>query len=459
MTAHISRQIAEHVTSVRYEDIGEAALFAARRATLDTIGAIIAGSAAPLAAPCLRLARQWGGTPEATVLAGGFKVPAPWAAWCNGTMARALEINDCTDFLPLHPSASTVPTLLALAEATRGLSGRDFLTALAIGQDIKVRMGLATKANAMMTGRYNVFKVFGPTAAAAHALGLDADACQNALGIAYGHACGEGQSALDGAMSLPLQQGNVAKAGIMAALLAQQGVTGPRDFLFGRMGFFHAFEPDHDPAPLVHELGRYFWGEQVSIKPYSACRCCHTPIAMVLGSEAYAAHDLDAIQRITVTVPPSVQGLVGRQLDECANPTSAAAAQFSLPYALAATFKHGDFFLRQLELDAITDPQVAALAHRIKVVADPALATPDFVLGRTHIDIDTASGREHLEGFKPPGNPAHPLDFDAVADKVRKCAQAALPPPSAASLERMIALVADLDRLPDVRAVVAALEW
>ena len=128
----VSASIAEHVASARFDQLPVAAVQAAKRSTLDTLAAMLAGSTAEGLDAMTGLAADWGGSPQARIVGTGMRAPAPLAAWCNGAMARALEIDDCVDFLPVHPSASAVPALLALADSRPGLSGRDFLVALAV---------------------------------------------------------------------------------------------------------------------------------------------------------------------------------------------------------------------------------------------------------------------------------------------------------------------------------------
>lgn len=448
----ISRQIAEYVTQVRFEDLGPAAVDNAKRATLDTIGAMLAGSGVAGVAEVIDMAKGWGGKAEARVLTFGGSLPAPLAAWCNGIMARVLEIDDCVDFLPIHPSASAVPALLAVAEMQGGLSGRDFITALAVGQDLIVRLGLGTKVNAMESGRYNLFKVFGPTAAVARAMALPVDQTHNALGIAYAFAAGEGQSALDGAFSLPLQQGNTAQAAIVSALLARQGRTGAKDYLFGRMGFFNAFEPDPKIEPMLDRLGRYFHGEQLSVKPFSACRCCHPALQLTLQYRDRFGADAP-LKAIKATVNPGVHALVGAHIDDMADPRSPTAAQFSMPFAVAAALRRGDFFLKELDHAVIADAGIRELARRVEVVPDAAMNT-DFVLGRIAMEFEHQDGTVHsFETALPLGNPTNPLSFEACADKVRKCADYAARKPDPGALEALIDAAMTLEAAGDVSSL------
>ena len=223
----LSQMVSQYISEVRFEDLGATVIASAKRSALDTIGAMLAGSSASGIDTVVSLAKGWGGTEEAHVVGFGCRVPAPVAAWCNGAMARAREIDDCVDFLPVHPSASTVPALLALAEWKGGMSGRDFLTGLAVGQDLIIRMGLALRLNGLQSGRNNMFRIFGSTAALAKAMGFGIEDARNALGIAFSFAVGDGQCALDGALTLRLQQGIVAQGAVLSILLASKGFLQP----------------------------------------------------------------------------------------------------------------------------------------------------------------------------------------------------------------------------------------
>ena len=418
----VSRNLARYVANCRFEDVPGPALQAAKRAVCDTIFAMVAGSSAPGIDVLLDFAGAWGGRGEARVIGTEWRLPAPKAAWCNGAMARALEIDDCVDFLPVHPSASAVPALLAIAELRRGLSGRDFLTALAVGQDVKIRFGLAVRENAMQSGRNNMFKIFGPTAAVARALRLDAEKTQQALGISFSHAVGDGQTALDGGLSLRLQQGIVAEGAVMSGLLAERGFTGARDFLFGKYGYLRAFEPNPNMPPLTDDLGRRFHGDLITVKPYSACRATHAAIDLALALRLKVGASVDAIKRIDIAVSPEVDRLVGAPREARLRPDSAAAAQFSLYHTVATALLRGRLFLEEIEPACYTDGAIRALGERVVVTGDPAMRT-ESVIGRTRLSATLADGRTLVfESTTPFGSPANPISVEGLAEKARRCA-------------------------------------
>ena len=450
----ISRKLAEYVAHARFEDLSPSAVQSAKRSTLDTLGAILAGSSAPGVSTVVDLARGWGGKGEARLIGYGDSVPAPIAAWCNGTMARALEIDDCVDFLPVHPSASAVPALLALAELKGSLSGREFLTALAVGQDVKIRMGLAVRQNAMQSGRNNLFKIFGPTAALARAMAFGPEDAQNALGLSFSFAVGDGQCALDGALSLRLQQGIVAQGALLSVILTTKGFTGARDFLLGKFGYLRAFEPDPRLEYLTQDLGRYFYGERITIKPFSSCRATHPSIDLALGLRKQFNLDTRAIRRIIVKTTPEMSQLVAEPREAKIAPGSVPTAQFSIQFTVAAALTRGDVFLRELEPDSLKDKEILDLARRVYVEPDQSLRT-ESVLGRTVMEIEM-EGQASLKGEieMPLGSPSRPMTYDACAEKFFKSASASINPPGRSKLEALIELVSHLEESKDITAII-----
>jgi 2-methylcitrate dehydratase PrpD len=454
MNDTVERSLATYISKTCFEDLSHDSISSAKRSLLDVIAAMLAGSGAAGVDIVVKTALKWGGAPEAHLIGFGNAVPAPVAAWCNGTMARALEIDDCVDFLPVHPSASAVPALLALAELKKGLSGRDFITALAVGQDIKIRMGLAVSQNAMESGRNNMFKIFGPAAAVARAMGLGPDETHNALGISFSFAVGDGQCALDGALSLRLQQGIVAQGALLSALLGSQGFTGAKDFLLGRFGYLRAYEPAPRLEFLTKDLGRYFYGEQITIKPFSSCRATHASIELALKLRPRV--DLDSVSRIVVHTCPAVYGLVG-QPSELKFPDSAPAAQFSIQFTVAAALAGGDFFLKELEPQSLKDAKIIDLARKVVLKSDPSLIT-NLVLGKTIMEIELKNGSTVSEQIELPlGNPSHPMGYDACAEKFRKCAAYSVHQIGSGNIEEVIEIVNKLEEVPDVSVLASRL--
>ena len=453
----LSATIAAHVSGARFEDLPPAAIDAARRSTLDTLAAMLAGSNAQGLDAIVSMAEAWGGAPQARVIGSSTRLPAPLAGWCNGTMARALEIDDCVDFLPVHPSASTVPALLALADARGGLSGRTSSPHWRSGRTSRSAWDWRCARTRCRAAATTCSRSSVPTAAVARALALDERRTLHALGISFSHAVGDGQCALEGALSLRLQQGIVAQGALTSGLLAERGFTGAREFLLGRWGYLRSFEPDPDLASLTDGLGQQFLGERISIKPYASCRATHEAIDLALELRAAIGGDARRVECIELTVSPEVERLVGLPRETRAKPTSSADAQFSLHFTVAAALARGTVFLAEMAEASYTEPGLLALASKVSVIGDPAMRT-DRVVGRTRLVARLANGQDwSAQSDTPSGSPGRSPTPQQLRAKLAACAARARRPVHAAAQEELCVRVARLETLPDVRALLDAL--
>lgn len=440
--------LVKHLAKTQFEDLPTAAVEVAKKSIIDTAGVIIAGSSEKGSQLLVEQIREWGGPEEATIAVFGDKVPAHLAAFANGTMARALEIADVYDAFPLHPSSSTIPVALSIAERMRNISGKEFITAIALGQDLIVRFALSTKIGPIQSGRYNLFKIFPPTGVAGRLLGLDEENLFNAMGIAFTQMVGDGQSALDGAMTHYLQQGVVAKSAVECVLLARKGITGSRNILQGRYGFFNAFEPEHDIEPLTQNLGNVFKGSDISVKLYSSCRATHEAIDLALALASEENIDSANVEKITVKVNEPVYNLCCR--DRKSHPVTEVDAQFSLPYCVAAAIVKGDIFVDELKEEVFTDPLITDLAERVETTVDSNRQT-HLVIGSTVLELITTDGKTFTREIQfPKGNPENPVTFEDCVAKFKKCIKYSFKKFNQSKLEEIICFIKNIEHSEDV---------
>lgn len=462
--------IAKHLAGLSYADLPPTVREAGKEFTLDALGVALAGSTAPGAAEVARLVRRWAGRPEATVWAFGGKVPAPPAALVNGMLVHARDFDDTHDVAGVHALAAVLPAALAVAETAGGVAGRDLITALVAGVDLAGRLGLSIRyyQGWHLTG---ICGVFGAAAAAAKILALDEDRVRHALGIALSQAAGSLQPLLDGALAKRLQPGLAAQAGVLSAFLAREGITGPREIFQGPYGFFALYDsplaaPDvrrftrqsdtghvYGEEHLTRELGRTFEIANLSAKPYPCCRAAHGAAQAALACLEEEGVAADQVERAEARVPAWVANLVGRPFDPAAN-GALVAAQFSLPYILAAAIRWGDLFLDSFTADAIRDPEVLALARRIDVIVDPAAAHKVPVAVTLHLRDGRQVSRTVTRVKGEPGNPLSPQD---LAAKFRRCAAWALHPLDPVRIDQVVGLIRGLEDVPDVRQIPALL--
>jgi 2-methylcitrate dehydratase PrpD len=224
--------------------------------------------------------------------------------------------------------------------------------------------------------------------------------------------------------------------------------------LLGKFGYLRAFEPDPRLEYLTQDLGKTFYGEQITIKPFSACRATHPAIELALRLRDEIQTNIQAIRRVTIWTCPEVHNLVGSPREAKIKPDSIPTAQFSIQFTVAAALIHGDLFLKELQPESIKDNEILDLARRVYVEPDPSLRT-NFVLGRTVMEIEL-EGQSPLkqEVDLPLGNPSRPMEYEACAAKFMKSAHYAVHPLKKGRLEELIDMVSRLEDLPNVSVLI-----
>lgn len=449
-----ARAFAKNAVKIRYEDIPDEALRGTKADILDTLGTALAGSTAAGCREMASLVTEWGGKRESTLIGDGRKVLAIGAALANGAMAHALDYDDTHEKAHLHAGVSAIPAAMAVAERVGGVSGKEFLTAVTLGLDMTCRMGIANPKGPgkwvgwMLTPLYGFF---GATLAAGRLLGLNEDQMVNALGIAYSQASGNEQCVVDGALTKRMQLGFAAKGGVLAALMAQKGITGAEESLEGRMGLYKTYhQGEYHPAALTHELGRRFESANLSFKPYPCCRFSHAHIdaALALARE----HDIhpDEVESIVAFVDREPHILCD-PLEVKRNPRTIVDAQFSIPYTVATAIVKREVKIGDFGPGAITNPVVIGLANKVTPVLDTTLGGREPAAAAVEIKTKRATFGRRIE--VPYGHPQNPMSDEVLAQKFRDCASYAVKPLAEASINGLIDIIGRLEDVADMDQV------
>src|SRR3972149_2939081 len=365
-------RLCEQLARWRYEDIPADVVHTRKLFLIDTLG--VTGGAAH--APGIRELNQrlakWEAAGAATGLIGKRRYSPPTAALANGAAAHALDVDDQHDPARVHANCVVLPTLLAAAEDIGNVSGKDFLLAHAIGTELHARLGLACY-NSLGKGWHPtmIFGTLAASLAAGRLLKLDAEGLRNALGMAFHQASGSAQSMRDGVLSKRLGAGFAARAAVLGAFLGADGLTGTRRPLEGSAGLFALYERGEvKPEILTGELGSHWRIREYSFKPYPCCRCNHTAIGLAIKLRGQGVKPGDVksaeIGMGNVNWPP-----VGEPYD--VRRDSVVHAQFNAAYSFARALADGRVDLRSYQRPQISDPAIAALAGRIRVVSGPAI--------------------------------------------------------------------------------------
>jgi len=447
MTDDPAWPLARHVCRTGYADLPASAVASARRDILDTFGCMLGGSGSPGIGELVSVISRWGGLPESRVLLRGIRLPAPQAALLNASMGHALDFDDTLDTGgSIHPGVSVLGAALAVSDSLMGVTGRDILTAVALGLDVSCRIALASTLDRGWH-RTAAIGVFGATAAAGKLMGLAPEEMLAAFGIAYSHAAGNRQCILDGALTKRMQAGQAANAGVFSAVLAKTGFTGAQNIFNGRFGFFELYQPNgYDSAVLLQGLGTGFRGEALSYKPYPCGRPLHAAIDAALAARAQLGiTGPDEIGSVTLEADPAGHSDQFDRGPAKRRPTQVVEAQFAQPFLVATALVHGRIGITQV--DGLGDASVLALSDRIAGVAREGRPKGSF-----SITVERTDGRRvTVEATDPIGSPDKPLTDAQFEAKFRDCARNAVQPLPDTKVDAVLAAIARLETLPDAR--------
>ncbi|HEV2301160.1 MAG TPA: MmgE/PrpD family protein [Stellaceae bacterium] len=237
----LSRDFAQFVAGLEYEDLPAAVADRAKGVTLQALASALVAHDMPASKAALALMEEEeaGGQGVASVLTWGTRLTKGGAAFVNAEMILAGGKWDTFRMLT-HPGTAIIPAALVTAER-RGSSGQEFLTAIAAGYEVMERMAAEFIPTVMARGFHAgpVFGIFGAAVAAAKLEGLDADGVNGAIAQCVNLAAGNLEGARSGGRSL--REGGAVRNALLAVALARHGTPGGDTVLEGEAGFYHAY--------------------------------------------------------------------------------------------------------------------------------------------------------------------------------------------------------------------------
>jgi 2-methylcitrate dehydratase PrpD len=360
----------------------------------------------------------WDDDGPCTVIGHARTLNAAGAAFVNGTAAHGEDFDDTFEGGPVHAGAVIGPAVLAACER-HNPDGRLALIGIAVGTEVLCRLSLVAPKAVHKAGFHPtaIFGAMGAAAGVGAALGLSAKQIVDALGIAGSMAGGIIEYLAEGAWTKRLHAGWAAQSGIRAALLARAGFVGPRTVFEGVHGLFHGFAhtTDGNYDALTGDFGTRWVTDALAFKPYPCGTMAQPYIdcARRLAARGVRAGDIAEI------VCEVAEGTVHRLWEPLADkqrPRNGYAAKFSTPYLLATGFVHGSVGLGAFTEEAIGDPQVLALAAKVKFVIDPQNPYPANYTGHLRATLKDGSVVEERQPHLR-GGAQEPLTQQDVMDK------------------------------------------
>jgi 2-methylcitrate dehydratase PrpD len=425
--------LAEWVAGLRYEQVPEKVLASVKQRILDTVGVALAGASSDAGQIARRKVIEWSADGRASLLGETTRVTAAAAALVNGTYAHALDFDDTHLPSILHPSAPLVPAALAAAQA-QGASGRQLLVALTAAYEVACRLGMAqydpVRRHSILIDRgLHATSYIGAISSAVAAAKLaepGVETIANAIGVATGMGAGLIETSRAGGSAKKFQGGWASQCGIVAAEMAQAGLTGAMTAIEGRYGLFTAICGDSwRPAAVTEALGKDWLTPGIVVKPYPCQHYTHSIVDAAIRFRALGVRPTD-VKAVEIGLARGAIPAIGEPIETKRRPANGYLAQFSGPYIFAAALAGGGGLgvsTCDFTAEALADPLRRQVAETCTVVPDAecdAIFPEQFPARVTLTLIDAGVVEERVLANR--GGPGNPLTRDELRRKLEETA-------------------------------------
>lgn len=437
-------RLAAWTAQVRLADIPEETRAWARLVLLDAIASALTGRRAEERPAVARIADTLGGSGSSTVI-GGRPRSLVGATFLNAFQVTGATICDVHRPTLCHVTPEVVPAALAAA-ASVGASGENLLVAAIVGFETTVRVASSLTDHAFRDRGWHAPGIAGPFGAAAAAgrlLGLD----PTTMGHAFGHAGGQaaGTFAALGTSAVKFHQARGAVSGLLAALLAREGLDAASAVLTAPMGgLLRAYAAGGQPDDLDDALGETWRFAELSLRRWPGA----SSVQALIEASLQAGDELgtDVPDRVRVFLPPRSFVLSGS-----AGWSDELSALQSARYIAAVVLRDRTCELDQFDAAHRSDPGLSTFARdRVTVIEDGELSAAG-----ARVVVERGDGGPASVGVDVPrGAPERPLgEADVIAKLANACAALGRPERAGA----IAAAVFGLEQLAEVDDLLALL--
>jgi 2-methylcitrate dehydratase len=443
----VTAAMARWAASLEYQHLSEEAVHQAKRFLLDSAGCALGGYQQHDVILALGVLKEIAGRGPSTVIGTGQRIDPVSASLANALMIRCMDYNDIywkQD--PSHPS-DIFSAAMACCERVKS-NGKELIVGFVLGHEFEMRLCEAAFPGIRERGWHHAtLTAFVSPIVAGRALHLTWEQIQHAIGISASRHCTLG-AAVAGKLSMMKNTVDpmATQSGVLAALLAEKGYTGPEHVIDGKEGLVHCFGPDWKLNVLTEGLGESWRITRCGMKFFPTEALTHTPISAVL--DLVKENDLH---------PDNVEKVQIRSLARAADilsdpskydPRTKETADHSLPYVIAAALVDRQLTPAQLEMQRIMDPAIRAQLQKVEVVADPEIEKVFPALQRVIVNITTKDGRAVSKQLDyPKGDPRNPLSDAEIEEKFRALAEGVL---SGKAQDKLIRAIWNLERCTSV---------
>lgn len=409
--------LSSYACRLSYEDLSPEVVHQVKRTVVDTLGCAIGGYLSEPAKIARRLANGVTSNIPSRILGTADHSSMDMAGFANGVMVRYLDCND-SYFSPGggHPS-DMIPAALAVADTLKA-DGRTLITAITLAYEVFCRISDQVPDSGWDQG---IFSVVGAACAAGKIMGLDREQMGHAVSLAV-------------VPNIPLRvtrmgelsmwkgcaAASATRAGIFAAQLASEGMTGPFEPFEGRKGVWESaigrpvelgkFGGNGEPFRITQTTFKYFPSQ------------IHTQAPIGLALELRPQVELSDVESIRIQSYHSAVSSASTEPEKW-DPKTRETADHSIPFLVAVALQDGAVTPASFTRERINDPALRPLIAKMTIEENPDFTRRYPAEYNCRIEVTTRSGRSCVASTSyPKGHRKNPLDDSEVSAKFRRLA-------------------------------------
>ncbi len=416
-----TKELVQRCLAIEFNTLPPDVVDRAKYLLLDYIGVAARGSLSDSARSARNMVAGLDSTRKGTVVIGTRNTASPpYAALLNGIAAHSIEMDDVVNEASLHPGVTVMSAALAAAHLA-DCSGKELIAGIVAGYETAVRLGMALDPAAHYARGFHPTATCGTLASAitaAKIFKLNEEETTNALGISGSQAAGSMEFLSDGSYTKRFHAGWAAHSGLLAALLAAEGFTGPGTIIEGKFGFLKSYSDRSVPDQLLANWTDPYLVLRTSIKPHSCCRYKQGPIDAVLEIMRKNRLKASDIESVELSVLKTGFALVVEPEDQKQNPQGIVDAQFSMPFGAAVAILFGKASVDEYIPENFHSPEVREMMSRVRCVSDEDIEKEFPKKWSARAEITTRSGQKFSKKIEyPKGDPENPLTWQELIDK------------------------------------------
>ena len=451
----ITAKMARWAAALNYKQLSQDAVYQAKRFLLDSVGCALGGYQQHDVKIALVVLDEIAARGPATVIGAGKRLDVVSASLANALMIRCMDYNDIYWKQDTSHPSDIFPAALAGCERSKS-NGKELIVGLVLGHEFEMRFCEAAFPGIRERGWHHAtLTAFVSPFVAGRALRLPWEQIQHAVGIsASRHATLGAVTAGKLTMMKNTVDPMATQSGVLAALMAEKGYTGPEHVVDGKEGLTHVFGPEWKLNLLTDSLGESWRITQCGMKFFPTEALTHTPISAVL--DLVKEHDLhpDDVSKIQIRS-------LARAADILSDPSkydphTKETADHSLPYVIAAALAERQVTPVQFTMEKIMDKTIRAQLKKVEVVADPEIEKVFPALQRVIVNITTSDGRTFTKQLDyPKGDPRNPLTDAEIEEKYSALAEGVL---SANAQKKLKDAIWNLEKIDSVSRLMSLMK-